>query len=599
MRSARWSVFLSGLLALYGCDDNPGTDGGTDPDTGMTEEDGGTDAGTLGPVTLYTPVDLDDDTLADQVVSILTGTMAEPRCRLCHALTRTQVRGWTDETTSALTCIGDLDPNQAADAQSILDCFPTGPGDLGLVTTAVGLEWFTRTFDVRYGADARPEQDTFAMLNSMPRAPGILLTQEEVDVVLSWVARGAPGLDARFDDGGGGSCTLGIGPEVAAHVTTMQTEGWETLNRDRGMTMFGCGAGETGTACLSSFPTPADRSYATDWPVAGSSLRILYEYSYDSSYWTRSSPDGRFVSHGGSGSGAGANVIDLERMAEIGAAALYDPGFFPDNSGFVLQGAGRGGAFCTMDLLTSAPTRIRFDEPECNVFGAVGLYQHVAAVDGGDYWTVFGQFVSDDGGQSRTLSPVAAEFDSGANTRFVPLINSGSGFTPGTRISVPTPFEGDAVISPSGRLVMSRTRGPTGQMDGYVLRQLNATPSGGTYDVTIPEIARYCVRGAKVSFSFDEQWVVTHRYVTDDDATELGFTGPSDPGFARYRTSGAANLYLLNLESGAFVRITNMAPGQYALFPHFRSDGWIYFIVRDNAGVDMEYVVASDAAIAG
>ena len=28
-----------------------------------------------------------------------------------------------------------------------------------------------------------------------------------------------------------------------------------------------------------------------------------------------------------------------------------------------------------------------------------------------------------------------------------------------------------------------------------------------------------------------------------------------------------------------------MNPGQYALYPHFRSDGWLYFLVRDiNAG---------------
>ena len=39
-----------------------------------------------------------------------------------------------------------------------------------------------------------------------------------------------------------------------------------------------------------------------------------------------------------------------------------------------------------------------------------------------------------------------------------------------------------------------------------------------------------------------------------------------------------------------------MAPGQYALFPHFRSDGWIYFIVRGDAGG--EHIVASDAALA-
>jgi hypothetical protein len=40
-----------------------------------------------------------------------------------------------------------------------------------------------------------------------------------------------------------------------------------------------------------------------------------------------------------------------------------------------------------------------------------------------------------------------------------------------------------------------------------------------------------------------------------------------------------------------------MAPGQYAVYPHFRSDGWIYFIVRDN-NHGVEYVTASDAALA-
>jgi len=39
-----------------------------------------------------------------------------------------------------------------------------------------------------------------------------------------------------------------------------------------------------------------------------------------------------------------------------------------------------------------------------------------------------------------------------------------------------------------------------------------------------------------------------------------------------------------------------MQPGQYALYPHFRSDGWIYFLVRDkNNG--KEHAVASDAAL--
>ena len=41
--------------------------------------------------------------------------------------------------------------------------------------------------------------------------------------------------------------------------------------------------------------------------------------------------------------------------------------------------------------------------------------------------------------------------------------------------------------------------------------------------------------------------------------------------------------------------LPRMAPGQEALFPHFPSDGWIYFIVKGaTAG---EVVVASEAAL--
>jgi hypothetical protein len=39
-----------------------------------------------------------------------------------------------------------------------------------------------------------------------------------------------------------------------------------------------------------------------------------------------------------------------------------------------------------------------------------------------------------------------------------------------------------------------------------------------------------------------------------------------------------------------------MRPGQYALYPFFRNDGWIYFIVR-TLGTARETVIASDAAL--
>ena len=151
-------------------------------------------------------------------------------------------------------------------------------------------------------------------------------------------------------------------------------------------------------------------------------------------------------------------------------------------------------------------------------------------------------------------------------------------------------------MSPSASWLISRVAGQFGVQNGYTLRKLVATPSGGTYTVTIPVIGRYCLTGEKPNFSYDERWMVFHHYVTDADAVDLGFTGPTDPGFAAYRTKGASNIYLVDMRTGDKTRITRTAPGQYALYPHFRSDGWIYFLVRV-ATTNTEYVAASDAEL--
>ncbi|MEO8182240.1 MAG: hypothetical protein ABI895_25675, partial [Deltaproteobacteria bacterium] len=57
----------------------------------------------------------------------------------------------------------------------------------------------------------------------------------------------------------------------------------------------------------------------------------------------------------------------------------------------------------------------------------------------------------------------------------------------------------------------------------------------------------------------------------------------------------ASNLILVDLLDGSSHVITHMDPGQYALYPHFRSDGWLYFVVRT---LDREeYFAATDAAV--
>jgi hypothetical protein len=361
--------------------------------------------------------------------------------------------------------------------------------------------------------------------------------------------------------------------------------------------MHGCAAAANPRTCLSAYPRASERAYGAGWEsLPGATLRVLRENRYVSTFWTRSSADGRFVAHGTWGESTAA-IVDLLEDRAIPADALWDPGFFPDNSAFVFQGTDRGASFCEQSVLTSSPAHITFSEPGCSGTSDVGLYQHVgAALGGGDYWVVDGLFADDDGGHDVTLKDPGADFGGDAQIRLTPMVHTGNQFEPGATIRVDAPYEGDSVISPSSRLLVSRVPGSDGTQIGYTMRRVDATPGPTGYSVQTPEIARYCLRGGKPSFSYDERWMVIHHYVGDEDADDLGFSGPGDPAFATYQAQGSSNIYLVDLLTGAVTRLTKMKPGQYALYPHFRSDGWLYFIVRtlDSA---TEYMVASDAAL--
>ncbi len=256
---------------------------------------------------------------------------------------------------------------------------------------------------------------------------------------------------------------------------------------------------------------------------------------------------------------------------------------------------------CAQSVLTvGSPTSLTFTEPGCSSGGGIGLYEHLGtSLDGADYWAIDGSATYDNGGQSVTRSDPVADWGAGARSDITFLDEHGlrvRAWAAASRLS--HPYEGDAVLSPSLRVMFTRVAGPGGQQVGYVLRRLDVTSSGGgtVTGVTAPEIARYCVNGGKPEFSYDERFFVFHHYIGDADAVALGFTGPSDPGFAQYRTLGGANSYLVELTTGVTRRLTNVAPGQYALFPHFRSDGWIYMTVR-TADATPEHIIASDAAL--
>ena len=595
------------------------------------------------PLPLVEPVSLDDDTLAREALALLGSSAvgASGRCASCHALGRPTLTRWQQLTAAfAAECLADPSLPDSAAVDAMYGCFErhrrssTGfaASDFGIYAAAAHLPWFTFVLEhATPTADNPAARQAFDARVGMPRS-GEPFTQGEFDVVAEWFGRGLPGLFDLVVEESGAGCDAVVAPELVAHVDTMATEGWRARNEQVPLLMFGCDAGQSGSACLGTFPRAADLPYAADWDaVAGTTIRVLWDNSAaPTAYWSRSSPDGRFIASGLAAPDAGGDlgqILDLERNVAFPGNFAYDATFFPDNSGLMVQrgryapalpgGLPTDGApsegdvaiACEQSVLLDAPAKLTGDEAQCTELeGQIGLYEQLAkSLDGDDYWVVFGSYGEDDGGFHAVLENPAAAFQPQTVTTLVPMINQGNGFEAGTPVLVSTPLQGDPMLSPSGRLLITRVKGAertvrvdgvdivTAEQSGYALSLISTVRDGADWSASLEEVGRVCITGGKAVLSYDERWMILHHYTTAADAAELGFTGPDDPAFAPYAELGSSNIYLVDLSTGETRRITNVDPGQYALFPHFRSDGWIYFVVRTLDGE--EYFAASDAAL--
>lgn len=464
------------------------------------------------------------------------------------------------------------------EAVRAIDCLRSEPTDpnsvfaaenLGILTTGVQYGYFRRLFRTAYGDGWLIPYNRFKSRVSMPKGSHPSLSQQEYATLLAWFRNDLNDLEAVLQEAPPpSSCTDALDTTaMTAHLSAMSLDGWEALNADAGIRMYGC-TGADPMACFSTGVT--DRS--GEWGNGTGSLRQLRELGFRTSFWMRSSADGRFVGNGG-GNGVRSTITDLQNSRDIGIEASYDPGFFPDNSGFIFQGTSGGAGICAQGVLDSGDP-IDFTEAGCTTARGINLYQHVArGLSGGDYFIINSQFTSDSARNAQT--DPSANFNASSTMKFTPMIFDGTTYQAQAAVVVDSPYEGDSVLSPSTQLVASRLAGPGGVSLGYMIRRVNATAFGGTYRITLsdPPIATVCGSGAKPSFSFDERFMVTHHHEGDH-----------------------SNVSLIDLSTGERIEITNMPAGFRALFPHFRSDGWFYFLVMDVAG-NHEYVIASDAAL--
>jgi hypothetical protein len=647
-----FSAALLGAALSTGCPDPhdhaPAVDSGVDPvvptDSGVEadaalpppeedasvpmdagEEDAGTGEPDAGPPVwptppvLRNPVSTPDMELATQALTIMgsSDVGSSGSCRTCHALGRSTLSNWRNITKDATDwCLEDTALTGADKIDQILSCISTdkkasqfSPENLGIYSAASHLPWFAFAFEHRTnaGPNWQTKHEDFIATVGMPRS-GTKLTQEQFDVVAEWFVRGIPNYkDIVPADPGTGPCMPSTDPKLLAHLDTMKTSGWRSKNKQSGMLMYGCSGDEAAADCLSELPLAKDTAYGASWDVGGSAIRVLRDNSATPTiYWSRTSADGRYMASGGGGNKLGAQLVDLARGVAIPMTGSYDSGFFPDNSGFMIQ-AGKGPLVCEQSLLASNPTQITGSEHECKYFTTeqIGIYQQVGkSVSGSDYWVAAADFSADDGGFQPVLENPSANFAGDSEVTLTPMLNDGTKFTAGTSTTLHTPNQGDVVLSPSGELLATRVMGEEvdegdgwfgAEQSGYTIHKVTTQHNANGITASIEPVARVCVTGGKVMFSFDERFMVLHHYIEKSDAQELGFTGPDDPAFAAFLTDGGSNLYLVDLLHGTSQRITNVKPGQYAVYPHFRSDGWIQFVVRTTVG--KEYFAASDAAL--
>ncbi len=540
-------------------------------------------------------------------------------CSNCHATnSRQTLERWQNAVQKVDSCLNVDNSPTARERlacivdQAVTDDWNPSPEQLGFYSAGVELSPLRDNLLEVFG-----EQNTASIVahlkntTIMPlRAPkGV--SAEDFAAVRTWFSWGMPYLDELLTPYDGPStCQVGLAPELKEHLRSIESTGWQKRNLDRGLLMFGCSP--NGDHCFEQkrngvaiFPDVKDLGAKQAWnPQPRFQLRKLYESSTATDYWIRSSADGRFIAYGSNPSG----IIDLQaqlsgRDRVIRVNAYYDPGFFPDDSAFVFQG--RGTAICNMSLLKNpSTTRINFQEDACswNQQSQIPLYQSLgASLDGSDYLAATGVFMSDPGDGSGPVLDWAARShitaDPSSQLKLLPLAFDGSRWVTKTPQVFDTPWEIDWGLAPSNQLLASRLEGRIdGKLKhiGYPLYSIQRADGQSPYEKK--SLGNICVDGVKANFSFDDRFFVTYSYIKAEQWRELGYASVDDPTFQERLQAGASNIFLYDLWTDKLTLITQTGPQQYALFPHFRSDGWMYFVIFDAKQGRRTYV-ASDAAV--
>ncbi|SMF22506.1 hypothetical protein [Pseudobacteriovorax antillogorgiicola] len=552
---------------------------------------------------------------AKEVASYLGITEADgisPACSNCHNMQdRETLLRWSYRTADIyydclnpqvdrtpierISCLGNGDENLAT-------------SDLALYSLAIHTDEIKNLFLDAYPNDGLERYDSLRQRSSMPL--GATPTEQEIlNKIIAWASYGMPHLDELINPYNGPTqCENQVSAELKTHINRMAFLGWGARNMENGIPMFACNSSNS-IDCFKQqrngqniFPTPQDLGIEMD--LKGTTY-VLHQFPESTDFWIRSSADGRFVAYGGNPS----MIVDLrskftspgnDRLIEIDA--YYDPGFFPDNSAFIFQGQSTG--ICQQSLIEDLSTeKISFTEEQCSFGDAVEtpLYQAVgSSLDSENYLAVTGTFTSDSGNYYGPRDgPFTPNYSPQTKVALHPYIFDGQNWQKQTPSEIQTPWEIDWNVSPSNQVLVSRvvaSQEGKSRHIGYRLYRSKRSQDESGFSYTLSEQGMFCTPGQKGKFSFDERFFVTYDYIQPQQWQELGFGSETDPKFLELLEERSSRLYLVDLLNEQSVALNTPKAFQRLIFPHFRSDGWIYFMF-DNPIDGKRYLMANDYAI--
>jgi hypothetical protein len=556
----------------------------------------------------------------------------------CHgAVSKSLLTRWQRNSKVVIECLkkkGFAEEPLASskDPEGVASCFEDYPQGAGLFRTFFLADDFEKMMIA-----AKRSKDDIEYFKSLGMPPIDSATSQQKEYIqdekalwrkILWFSgpQGESAIDQLPDESfGQKSCVNDrISRSLVSHLTASSdrpfANWWSRKNMENQLQMFACpdigeGSYNPSVDCFRGVGEPVAIGNSTliaDGEIPFSILK-LRDMPRETYYWMRVSPDGRFVGNGSSedldpkGGGFEGFFDDLKiPNKRILVRAKYDPAFTPDNEWFLFQGANgehQEAAFCRMaNLLTQA--KIIPAPPVClgpteNDGSHIGLYQSIGAdPEGGPYLVAQGGWENDNGGNSASGGRLVFNTD--------PLVKQGKnnlnlfvfdGSKSGLAEQVALSNEGDWVVSPSTRLVVGRYGQGSSQQHGYRIHMLRVQANSGKksgYSVARQVVGEICnadpatqrpvFRGGKVQISLDDRFLATHRYSATTEGVPLD--------------GASADILIYDALTGNHVQVTNMPKGMYALYPSWRSDGWLYFLVRDRRGPGAapDYVAVTNAA---